>query len=82
MSRGLRFTPVQRRHATSTLFAATAIAAIVVVASSNILPCPVRPNRGRYADSEEGLTLQDGGSARPIVARRPRRWIEETAPSA
>jgi cytochrome c oxidase assembly factor 2 len=83
MAKALRFTPSQRRHATSTLFAVTALAAVITVAASNVLPCPVKPKRGRFADSEEdGVQSQAGVKGITVVARRPSRWIQETHPTA
>ncbi|KAF8211293.1 hypothetical protein K438DRAFT_1709368 [Mycena galopus ATCC 62051] len=78
MHRTLRFT--QKRQFVSSLFGFTFLAAVVTVSASSILPCPARPNKGRYADSDDdqsGIT-----EGRVIVAKRPpRRWIEEVHPN-
>ncbi|KAJ7904359.1 hypothetical protein B0H14DRAFT_2662440 [Mycena olivaceomarginata] len=50
MYRALRFT--QKRQFVSSLFGFTFLAAVVTVSASSILPCPARPTKGRYADSE------------------------------
>ncbi|KAH7918832.1 hypothetical protein BV22DRAFT_1075891 [Leucogyrophana mollusca] len=71
ISRTLRFTHQQRRTVVSSLFVLTFFASVLTVSASNILPCPVRHNRHRYADSERRQ-----GAA--VVEKRPRRWIEET----
>jgi hypothetical protein len=76
MRRALRFTPAQRRTATSTLFAATALAAVLTVAATQAFPCPRR--RGRFADADEGSSVR----TETVVARRPSRWIEEVHPAA
>ncbi|KAJ6629160.1 hypothetical protein B0H10DRAFT_1988185 [Mycena sp. CBHHK59/15] len=78
MYRALRFT--QRRNFVSSLFGFTFFATVITVSASNILPCPARPNKGRHADSElEGMDAD--GVRRVIVAKRPRRWIEEVHPN-
>jgi cytochrome c oxidase assembly factor 2 len=80
MRRALRLTPAQRRSATTSLFAATALAAVLSV-SAAALPCPA--HGGRFADAD---TPAEKAGARPaaatVVARRPRRWIEEVHPAA
>ncbi|KAF9569491.1 hypothetical protein CPC08DRAFT_701975 [Agrocybe pediades] len=64
----------QRRSFVSSLFGLTFFAACLTVSASNILPCPARPERGRFADSEsESLSEKK-------VVKRPRRWIEEKVP--
>jgi len=81
MNRALRFT--QQRQFVSSLFAFTFLAAVVTVSASNILPCPVRPNKARYADSEADSAMGGAGgeaAQRVTVAKRPRRWIEEVHP--
>ncbi|KAJ7086721.1 hypothetical protein C8R44DRAFT_820885 [Mycena epipterygia] len=81
MNRALRFT--QQRQFVSTLFGLTFLAAVVTVSASSILPCPARPKKGRYADSEEedGMGMAAGEGARRVtVAKSPRRWIEEVYP--
>lgn len=79
MYRALRFT--QKRQFVSSLFGFTFLAAVVTVSASSILPCPVRPTKGRYADSEES-GIGEGEARRVTVAKRPpRRWIEEVHPT-
>ncbi|KAJ7179826.1 hypothetical protein C8R43DRAFT_1055705 [Mycena crocata] len=83
MYRALRFT--QQRQFVSSLFGFTFIAAVVTVSASNILPCPARITKGRYADSDgegERMGTNEGlGPQRVTVAKRPRRWIEEVHPN-
>ncbi|KAF8803698.1 hypothetical protein BYT27DRAFT_7010539, partial [Phlegmacium glaucopus] len=68
----------QRRSIISSLFGLTFIVACLTVSASNILPCPVRPDRARFADSDnEAASMKDG---QVKVVKRPRRWIEEKAP--
>ena len=68
----------QRRSFISSLFGFTFIATCLTVSASNILPCPVRPERGRFADSDKEGAPMKGGEVK--VVKRPRRWIEEKAP--
>ena len=68
----------QRRSFISSLFGFTFIATCLTVSASNILPCPVRPERGRYADSDNKGTPIKRGQVK--VDKRPRRWIEEKVP--
>ncbi|TFK43353.1 hypothetical protein BDQ12DRAFT_674829 [Crucibulum laeve] len=68
----------QRRSFVSSLFGITFFAAVLTVSASNILPCPVRPSRGHYADSDEEIM---GVTKVPVtIVKRPRRWIEEQYP--
>ena len=68
----------QRRSVISSLFGLTFIATCLTVSASNILPCPVRPDRARFADSDnQGPPMKNG---RVKVVKRPRRWIEEKTP--
>ncbi|EDR12940.1 uncharacterized protein LACBIDRAFT_311995 [Laccaria bicolor S238N-H82] len=74
--RALRFT---RRRFVSSLFSFTFFATVITVSASNILPCPARPQRGRFADSDEErmpVAVSDVN-----VTKRPRRWIEEKHPN-
>jgi cytochrome c oxidase assembly factor 2 len=64
----------QRRSIISSLFGLTFIVACLTVSASNILPCPVRPERGRFADSDNETAMKEG---QVKVVKRPRRWIEE-----
>lgn len=76
--RALRFT--HRRAFVSSLFGVTFFATVLTVSASNILPCPARPNKSRFADSElEGGSLV-GAGRRVTITKRPRRWIEESRP--
>ena len=68
----------QRRSFISSLFGFTFIATCLTVSASNILPCPVRPERVRFADSGNERAPVKGGQVK--VVKRPRRWIEEKAP--
>ncbi|KAJ6539181.1 hypothetical protein B0H19DRAFT_346495 [Mycena capillaripes] len=80
MYRALRFT--QQRQFVSSLFGITFLAAVITVSASSILPCPARPNKGRFADSEVEGVISEGEVRRVTVAKRPRRWIEEVHPNA
>jgi len=66
----------QRRSFVTSLFGFTFLATVLTVSASEILPCPARPNKSRYADSVEQALDQ------PVVQvqKRPRRWIEEKLP--
>ena len=80
MPRALRLNPRQRRTFLSALFSFTAAVSVATVAGSDVLPCPARSSTLRYADGaeeeqEEGRTLR-----KPVVEKRPRRWIEESIP--
>lgn len=66
----------QRRTFISTLFGLTFFASVLTVSASNVLPCPVRPDRNHHADSERNAR---GGGSAVVVERRPRRWIQEKA---
>ncbi|KAJ6509978.1 hypothetical protein C8R47DRAFT_964502 [Mycena vitilis] len=80
MNRALRFS--QRRQFVSSLFGLTFLGAVVTVSASNILPCPARPTKGRYADSDVEGGISGGEEVRRVtVAKRPRRWIEEVHPN-
>jgi len=79
MYRALRFT--QKRQFVSSLFGFTFIAAVVTVSASSILPCPVRPVKGRYADSEDEGRISEGDARVTVAKRPPRRWIEEVHPT-
>ena len=65
----------QRRSFVTSLFGVTFFAACLTVSASNILPCPVRPDKLRFADSRGEEELME-----VKVAKRPRRWIEEKVP--
>ncbi|KAF9452049.1 hypothetical protein P691DRAFT_722843 [Macrolepiota fuliginosa MF-IS2] len=74
--RVLRLT--QRRAFVTSLFGLTFIASVITVSASNILPCPARPNKDRFLDSDGEESMGSEGPVR--VAKRPRRWIEEKHP--
>ena len=76
MPGNLRITHRQRRTFVSALFGITFFASVLTVSASNVLPCPVRPDRNYHADSERGAQ----GDGSPVaVEKRPRRWIQERA---
>ncbi|KAJ8595339.1 hypothetical protein M405DRAFT_728206 [Rhizopogon salebrosus TDB-379] len=75
ISKSFRLTFQQRRTLVSTLFGLTFFASVLTVSASNVLPCPVRPDRSRYADTESKEAGEK--SPTPVVERRPRRWIQE-----
>lgn len=65
----------QRRAFVTSLFGLTFFAACLTVSASNLLPCPVRPNKHRFADDhspEDTTQIQ--------LVKRPKRWIEEKIP--
>ncbi|KAF9535098.1 hypothetical protein CPB83DRAFT_781175 [Crepidotus variabilis] len=68
----------QRRAFISSLFGITFFAACLTVSASNILPCPVRPDKLRFADGEASSL----DTATVKVVKRPRRWIEEKVPQS
>ncbi|KAF9484003.1 hypothetical protein BDN70DRAFT_826552 [Pholiota conissans] len=67
----------QRRSFVSSLFGFTFLAACLTVSASNILPCPVRPDRTRFSDSDPQAPVMQSGDVK--VVKRPRRWIQEKA---
>jgi cytochrome c oxidase assembly factor 2 len=83
LSRTLRYTT--RRNLISSLFGLVFTATVVTVSASNLLPCPARPRRGRYADADEAIDARGMAEASRqsivVVAKRPKRWIEETDPT-
>lgn len=78
-AKALRY--AQNRTFVSSVFGATFFAAVVTVSASSILPCPVRPDKSRFMEDDttnaEILPL----SGKVIIAKRPRRWIEEKQPT-
>ncbi|KIY49533.1 hypothetical protein FISHEDRAFT_7885, partial [Fistulina hepatica ATCC 64428] len=74
----LRFTTRRRRAFVSTLFSVTFCAAVLTVSASNILPCPVRPERALHADDEDE---NFPSNSRVTITRRPSRWIQEKDPT-
>ncbi|THV03270.1 hypothetical protein K435DRAFT_747862 [Dendrothele bispora CBS 962.96] len=79
INRALRF--AQGRTFVSSLFGFTFFATVLTVSASNILPCPARPNKNRFADSDsdkhEAMSYQGGDV---LVSSKRRRWIEEVHP--
>ncbi|KAG8218371.1 hypothetical protein J3R82DRAFT_3991, partial [Butyriboletus roseoflavus] len=71
-----RITHWRRRTFVSALFGLTFFASVFTVSVSNVLPCPVRPDRNYHADSERKAR---GGGSLVVVEKRPRRWIQERA---
>ncbi|KIM91029.1 hypothetical protein PILCRDRAFT_161058 [Piloderma croceum F 1598] len=76
-SRILRFSNHQRRTFVSSLFGFTFFAAVLTVSASTMLPCPVRPHKRRFADGGEERDSTSHSQV-TVVAKRPKRWIEET----
>ncbi|KAG2158841.1 uncharacterized protein EDB93DRAFT_1116615 [Suillus bovinus] len=74
ISKSFRLTYQQRRTLVSTLFGLTFFASVLTVSASNVLPCPVRPDRSRYGDTEGKA---GGTRPAPVVEKMPRRWIQE-----
>ncbi|KAH0839648.1 hypothetical protein J3R83DRAFT_566 [Lanmaoa asiatica] len=72
----LRITHRQRRTFISALFGLTFFASVLTVSASNVLSCPVRPDRNYHADSERKAR---GDRSPAVVDKRPRRWIQERA---
>ncbi|KAM6495728.1 hypothetical protein JOM56_008434 [Amanita muscaria] len=66
-----------KRTLVSTLFGITFFASMLTVSASNLLPCPARTDKSRFADSD----MEQSGRNPVKVAKRPRRWIEEKQPS-
>jgi cytochrome c oxidase assembly factor 2 len=74
-----RLLHLSNRKLVSSLFALTFFASVLTVSASNVLPCPARSNRSRYADVDESrvnaVKKKDG-----TPEKRSRRFIEETKP--
>lgn len=78
VSRTLYLTTRTRRKALTYIFGATAFASVLTVAASDVLPCPVKPNKGRYAEGKDGEEVGRSLATGAVIERRPvRRWIEE-----
>lgn len=75
-----RLTSRRARSLTSSLFGVTFVACLLTVSASNVLPCPARPQRGRFADGDEGVESQHRRVA--VTEKRPKRWIEERHPGS
>jgi cytochrome c oxidase assembly factor 2 len=76
--RVLNFT--QGRTFVSSLFGITFFAAVMTVSASNLLPCPARPDKGRFMDSGgDEEKILDGKVL--VMPRQTRRWIEEKRPT-
>lgn len=68
-SRALYLGPRQRRKFISSLFGLTALASVVTVSASAILPCPA--DRGRYLDAQEPAAAAAlNGGRRGIVVEK------------
>ncbi|KAH6915246.1 hypothetical protein BKA70DRAFT_1258433 [Coprinopsis sp. MPI-PUGE-AT-0042] len=72
----------QRRSFVSSLFGFTFAAAVVTVSASQLLPCPARAHKHRFADSDEEAGGKFEAKEVVSVTKRPRRWIEEKVPEA
>ncbi|KAF8222706.1 hypothetical protein L208DRAFT_1412894 [Tricholoma matsutake] len=77
--RALRF--IRRPAFVSSLFGFTFFATVLTVSTSNILPCPARHNKNRFAESELKGASVVGARPSVTVAKRPKRWIEENHPA-
>lgn len=75
MNRALRF--AQGRTFITSLFSITFFATVVTVSASNVLPCPVRPERRAFADTDKNPI---NGMEVVVVGRKTRKWIEEKPP--
>ncbi|KAI0248739.1 hypothetical protein BJV78DRAFT_1111702, partial [Lactifluus subvellereus] len=75
-----RLTSRRARSLTSSLFGVTFFACFLTVCASDMLPCPAHPQRGRFADGDDGGRHPPGLRA-TVVEKRPRRWIEERHPN-
>jgi cytochrome c oxidase assembly factor 2 len=73
--------PNQRKFR-ATLFSLTFVAATVTVSASNILPCPVRPEKERWLDASGQYSNAENMSQMKVavVPQKKRRWIEEKLP--
>ncbi|KAL4241559.1 hypothetical protein ABKN59_000206 [Abortiporus biennis] len=78
--RTLRLSPRQRRTFVSYLFGITALASIMTVSASDVLPCPALVSQGRFAEGERGVA-GDNTKGKTVIEKRPRRWIEEKHPT-
>ncbi|KAI0267241.1 hypothetical protein BGY98DRAFT_1025533, partial [Russula aff. rugulosa BPL654] len=67
---------------TSFLFGLSFFASIWTVSTSNVLPCPAHPHRGRFAvdGNNVGDHQPSNGRRAIIVEKQPRIWIEEHHP--
>ncbi|ESK97592.1 hypothetical protein Moror_17592 [Moniliophthora roreri MCA 2997] len=67
----------------SSLFGITFFATVLTVSASNILPCPARPSKTRFADSEQKDSPASfaGGEVVVVSSKRTRKWIEEKYPT-
>ncbi|KAJ7591237.1 hypothetical protein C8J56DRAFT_557672 [Mycena floridula] len=69
----------QGRAFISSLFGFTFFATVITVSASNILPCPARPNKGRFMDTYEDQQPLDVPVV--IVDGKKKRWIQEKHPA-
>jgi len=79
-TRLLHFSNLHRRKFVSSLFALTFFVSVVTVSASNVLPCPARGDRSRYADVDEEREDSRRRKDVTVVEKKPRRWIEEAKP--
>ena len=75
-----RLTSRRARSLTSSLFGVTFLACLLTVSASNVLPCPAHPQRGRFADGDEGVEPQHRRVA--VIEKKLKRWIEEHHPGS
>ena len=75
-----RLTSRRARSLTSSLFGVTFLARLLTVSASHVLPCPAHTQRGRFADSDEGVESQRQRAA--VTEKKPKRWIEERHPGS
>ncbi|KAL4265644.1 hypothetical protein AB1N83_000235 [Pleurotus pulmonarius] len=71
---------ISRRSVVSSLFGITFVSSIFTVSASNILPCPARPDRARFADGDEESPVAIVGRNNVTISKKPRRWLEEVHP--
>ena len=53
-----RLTSHCARSLTPSLFGVTFLACLLTVSASHVLPCPAHPQRGRFAEGDEGVESQ------------------------
>ncbi|KAJ3864897.1 MAG: hypothetical protein NXY57DRAFT_989642 [Lentinula lateritia] len=75
-NRALRF--AQGRTFITSLFSITFFATVLTVSASNVLPCPARPERRRFADPDKNSLIKGGEIV--VISRKHRKWIEEKPP--
>ncbi|PVG04169.1 hypothetical protein CPB86DRAFT_205978 [Serendipita vermifera] len=75
-----RLTSRNRRTLVSVLFGLTFFTSVATVSASGVLPCPARPNRLGFADSNAADEEQHPPAMVQVASRPRRRWIEERIP--